>query len=150
MIAAAAAVKRLRAAFDNPACIQRMSAREAREVAESAIRSYKGQAADNAIASDLGRHLEISEYIADRRRLVDAAEFERQRADDTDKLAREAVELYDGERRKREAVEAELERAQALLAAAGDHPDYASLLADYKRLLARALERGWEQLTAIP
>ena len=141
-------------AWDDESVIDSMSGAQLKHLCHVFLQAYKGVVYESSLVKDMGRHLEVDEIRIEALQraevAVESARIERQRADDTDKLAREAVELYEGERRKREDVESELERVQALLAAAGDHPDYASLLADYKRLLARSIERGWERLKVIP
>ena len=145
-------------AWEDPAVIDTLGASQAKSMCHVLLEAYKGVIYESSLVKDMGRHLEVEEIRIEALQraevVVESARIERQRFEDADKLAREAIDLREAMRCERDearaelqAVRAELEGTQSLLKLAGDHPDYAGLLADYKRMLARAVERGWERLT---
>ena len=145
-------------AWDDESVIDSMSGAQLKHLCHVFLQAYKGVVYESSLTKDMVRHLEVEEIRIEALQradvAVESARIERQRFEDADKLAREAIDLREAMRCERDearaelqSVRAELEGTQSLLKLAGDHPDYAGLLQCYKRLLARLLERGWDRLT---
>ena len=118
--------------------IDSLTTSQAKHIAKVYVQAHSGACVDLQMTRDVGRHLEIDEIRISTKAQVEAADA---RADECERLAREAVENYESMRRERD-------EALELVRLSSQHPDYTDLLRTYKRLLARSLDKAWTVIKA--
>lgn len=145
-------------AWNDKSVIDTLGASQAKSMCHVFLEAYKGVIFESSLVEDIGRHASVEEIRQECIARAEAAEkataVERQRYEDADALAREAIDMREAMRQQLldteaqlQAVQAELAHTQDMLKLAAKHPDYLSLLADYKSLLARGIEHAWAKLT---